>query len=82
MLGYKSPEAVKTFKQALVFSSLLTLLLAAVVMATFVFDLIIQPAGVALMIVLMILDAAVVVPAMLKARRFEDAFTAQPEERR
>lgn len=82
MFGYKSPEAAKTLKQAFVFSALVTMVLFAVILGTFVLDLLMRPIGVVLIIVLTILDAAVVVPAILKVKKFEDAYATHAGERR
>lgn len=82
MFGYKSPEAAKTFKQAVLFSTLVTMVLFVVAVGTFVLDFLMMPVGMGLIIVLMILDAAIVVPAILKAKQFEDAYAAHQEERR
>lgn len=76
MFGFKSPEAAKTLTQAFIFSTLVTVILVAVAIGTFVQSVFMEPVGIGLIIALLILDAAIVVPAILKIKQFEDTYEA------
>ena len=76
MAQQTSPEAKSIMIRAIIMSGLATLILAAIAVATFVFGMIEMPIGVALVVVLGVLDAWIVVPALLKSSRLQEEYNS------
>ena len=74
MAQQTSPETRSLLIRMALMSGLVTLMLAAIAAATFVFGVIERPIGVALIVVLAALDAWIVVPAVLKLSRLQEEY--------
>ena len=74
MAQQTSPEVKSIMIRVAILSGLITLMLAAIAVATFVFGVIERPIGVVLIVVLAGLDAWIVVPAVLKLSRLQEEY--------
>ena len=77
MAELTSPQARKVMFQAVALSAGFTMIIVAVAIGTFVCSTFIMPVGMFLIVLMMILEGTVVVPAFLKARRLQAEYDSQ-----